>query len=1066
MVRDATGVKAIPRVTVQVASPALIEKTREVVADSGGLYKFTELPLGTYTVTFTAAGFKKVVNPGIELSVGFTATVNARMAVGSPSETVVVTGQTSTVDTQGTQASSSMGAAERQAIPMGGTAAAATGMTTGATGTATNQDVGGTQGENAQGFRARGSTTADYHQLRDGMMYGTLVAAGNYMSSTNPAEIQNVQTVTSGSSAENWTGGGYINNVPKNGGNVTHGSIIYDQSSAKLQGNNVTPALVARGVTEPPKIKSMYEIAGGIGGAIKKNKLWYFANARRLFTQLTIAGIFFNTNQALAFPNNMYFNPDQARPGYNDNHYNGEGLRVTWQASKRNKIMLNHIQEQNCNCFYNINQGKTAPEATGNDKYIPNWRLQASWSFPVNKKLLLWAGMTEVAGSVDRTGTGDLGVISVQNTSASNFVYESAGTGTGFTTSYGTQTFTQINGNFTASYVTGKHAFKFGFSELFGKLDRLFDIYNKGVAYQFACAALPATATYAINPANNLPNTLLPTLVNGMPCTSTTAPYLLPSKITQWLLPYEYHLTLNQHVIFAQDQWRVKRKLTVNFGVRGQFFRGRAPAQSFGASPTFGLPARSFAAESGLVGFNDLDPRMGAAYDLKGNGRTVLKVSFARSVTFEPLGGYSTLQNPAVRIATNTNRAWTDNNGNYLPDCDLTKAAAQGPAVAPPNTSIDNCGLVASGVFYTGGNAVNNLYDKDVTGGWFNRQYNWQLAGSVTRVIVRGVTLTVDYYRTWFGNLSGIQQILGPTQTAITTRDGTVVQPGQVLPTSAYDNYRITVPNDARLPNAGTVINGLYDLQTSPTTFFGKTVSVVRHSSNFAGGPYTDVYTGMDALVSARWKGLNLSGGVNAGHEVTQFCAQANSPQDLNFQDYIASTLEYYNNNYDSSLAGSLVPCAINPPWYQNLQFRVRGIYTIPKAKVRVSISEQNLPSIPFVASYQFTSATGNAFSYLAGGRTGALSSTTRTVQLITPQALYQEGRNNQLDLSVGRPIKFKEKYTLDPSLDFFNLFNAHSVLATLNGYNTTTPGKTGAWQNVATLLVSRIIKWNLKLNF
>src|SRR5262249_41059089 len=83
-VKDTTGA-AVPGVTVEVASPALIEKVRTSVTDGQGNYKITELRPGLYTVTFTLGGFSTVRREGIELSAGFTAPVNAELKVGSVS---------------------------------------------------------------------------------------------------------------------------------------------------------------------------------------------------------------------------------------------------------------------------------------------------------------------------------------------------------------------------------------------------------------------------------------------------------------------------------------------------------------------------------------------------------------------------------------------------------------------------------------------------------------------------------------------------------------------------------------------------------------------------------------------------------------------------------------------------------------------------------------------------------------------------------------------------------------------------------------------------------------------
>src|SRR6202158_3920017 len=76
VVRDTSG-GVLPGVTVEAASPALIEKTRAVVTDESGQYKIIDLPGGTYTVTFALTGFSTIKREGLELTANFTANVPA-----------------------------------------------------------------------------------------------------------------------------------------------------------------------------------------------------------------------------------------------------------------------------------------------------------------------------------------------------------------------------------------------------------------------------------------------------------------------------------------------------------------------------------------------------------------------------------------------------------------------------------------------------------------------------------------------------------------------------------------------------------------------------------------------------------------------------------------------------------------------------------------------------------------------------------------------------------------------------------------------------------------------------
>src|SRR5262245_15593539 len=95
--KDASGA-VLPGVTVEAASPVLIEKVRTTVSDDRGLYRIVNLPPGTYVVTFSLQGFNVVKRDGVELSGSFTAQIDAEMGVGGLAETITVTGASPIVD--------------------------------------------------------------------------------------------------------------------------------------------------------------------------------------------------------------------------------------------------------------------------------------------------------------------------------------------------------------------------------------------------------------------------------------------------------------------------------------------------------------------------------------------------------------------------------------------------------------------------------------------------------------------------------------------------------------------------------------------------------------------------------------------------------------------------------------------------------------------------------------------------------------------------------------------------------------------------------------------------------
>ena len=119
VVKDASGA-ILPGVTIEAASPVLIEKARTAVSDGQGLYRIVDLRPGTYTVTFTLAGFSTLKREGLELSAGFTATVNADLKVGELAETITVSGETPVVDLQNVRQQTTLSRTTLEALPTTG----------------------------------------------------------------------------------------------------------------------------------------------------------------------------------------------------------------------------------------------------------------------------------------------------------------------------------------------------------------------------------------------------------------------------------------------------------------------------------------------------------------------------------------------------------------------------------------------------------------------------------------------------------------------------------------------------------------------------------------------------------------------------------------------------------------------------------------------------------------------------------------------------------------------------------------------------------------------------------
>jgi hypothetical protein len=960
-VTDPSGA-VLPGVTVEAASPALIEKSRTVVTDGQGLYQIIELRPGTYTLTFTLTGFQVTKREHIALTTGFTAVVNATLQLGPLGETVTVTSESPIVDTVNTRVQTVVNQALIEALPLAKNAGAFANLIPGAVGT---QDVGGSASETGQAFAIHGGSSADFQQFRDGMNSNSLLASGNILSSENPSMLQEVVVETGGFDPTAQTGGGHINMVTKDGGNMFSGTMRVDFSDAKMQANNLNDALRARGAIVPGALRDRHDYNGSFGGPIAQNKLWFIVGFRTWVTSDYQPGNYYNKTEGT-----MLYTPDLSRPAYTLNTYKTTDVRLTWQASPKNKLTATVSPESNCSCFFALN-GNIAPEAAGSHHLYPEYRVTTTWTYTATPNLLLWAGGTYQYTDLERAaeGTGTFLDRSILESSTS-YRYGAAGgqlqTPGG---SWGNQKSKQINQNFTLSYIKGKHAFQTGIQTM------------QGIQTKYSFIA-PDALTYTFNNQK-------------------------PSSVTEWATPYNWAQRVDYYAAFLGDQWRFGR-LTLNLGVRYDGEVGSVPAQHLPAGPF--VPARDFTAQNDIPNFKDINPRLGVAYDLLGNGRTAIKASVSRNLAFDPPGGIVQLNNPVNLMVINTTRTWSDPgfsaadaaNPNFVPACNLLNPA-------PNSAGGQTCGANNNSAFGTVVRTTN--YSPDTISGWYKRQYNWTASASVQHEVGPGLSVNAGYFRTWYGNF-------------------TVTDNLSVTPTD-YNQYCITEPTNGGLPGGGgQPICGLYDLNPSR---FGQVNNLIVRASNF--GNRTQVFNGIDATANFRRRGYVLSGGLSTGSTTTDQCFVVDSPQQL-------------------------YQCHITQPWSANTQVKFQGVSPLPLG-FQLSANFQMIPSIPESATYAASNATiapslGRNLS--ACPAVGTCNNVTVNIPLISPNTVYNEGWNRQFDFRVSRTFRFARLRVL-PALDVYNLFNASPVLAVNSAYGP-------AWQNVTSLLGARVAKLGVQINF
>ena len=397
VVRDATG-SVLPGVTVEVASPALIDKTRSVVTDGNGLYRVVDLRPGTYLVTFTLAGFNTVRREGIELVANFTATVNADLRVGGLEETITVSGQSPVVDVQNTSARNIISREVLDSVPSGRTLSAYAALTPGLSIPGAGQDVGGSKGETFFTGSIHGSK--EFISVQEGFITTTR-GAGGRIYVPNPGSAQEVSIELGGGSAEFQVGGVQLNFIPREGGNRFTGDLFTTYTNSNFQGSNVSPAVAARGLTEANvnKVDEIHEYTASLGGPLKADTLWFYTSQRWWGASARMAGIYFNST-----PQAWVYTPDTSRPAINNwvnRHHDG---RLTWQAAPKHKFALSYAYQPRCDCYRGIDGsvvsaaglptgGILTPEATHVRRYRSNVAV-ASWTYPASNKLLFEGAMS------------------------------------------------------------------------------------------------------------------------------------------------------------------------------------------------------------------------------------------------------------------------------------------------------------------------------------------------------------------------------------------------------------------------------------------------------------------------------------------------------------------------------------------------------------------------------------------------------------------------------------------------------------------------------------------------
>src|SRR6478735_4214964 len=967
--KDASGA-VLPGVTVEASSPDLIEKARTATTDDGGRYRIVDLRTGTYTVTFTLTGFATVRREGVVLSGSFTATIDAELKVGALQETLTVTAESPIVDTQSVRRTTTIDSDVITSIPV-------------------------TRSYNSL-MQLMPNTVTQAGSSSDVQTAPGMVVFGGSGGRSNEGRL-NVDGISVGSA---FNGAGVSSYIAE-GGNSFHGAAYLSGVTEGMVGSNYSQALQDRGLTVPGQLRKIWDYTGAVGGPILKNRLWFFATAREEGSERGVPGMFANKNAG--DPTKFTYVADTTRPAVLAASYRIYTARLTSQVTPRNKVSFHWDEQQPCEggtdaSFSNsacrkspdtgfVYAGSTAPPTpSASATAAPETSAyrdhgvrvqQAKWSSPVSNHVLLdaaWGSYKSHYGGVPVPGlnTTDLVRITEQcaagcanNGGIANLTYRSP------------IYFPSINWNTqwnaNVSFVTGSHNIKVGYQGAYLYDDRKVGggIYNSTLL------------TYRTN--------------NG-----------IPDQLTENIAGDDVHQRVEFHALYAQEQWTLGRA-TVQGALRYDHAFSFFPAQTVGGQ-RFLPTVTNYPETQGVTGYNDLWPRGGIAYDLFGTGKTSVKFNFGRYLEAAQNGGLFTALNPTTRISTSASRSWTDNNGNWVPDCDLLNTAAQSPATTG---SIDTCGANTKANFGTP--VFDSTLDPSLQSGWGVRSGASQWGASVQQQVLPRMSVELSYLRRWLVNFPVLDnRARGP-------EDHTL--------------FGVVAPIDPRLPNGGGyTVDGFYNVTAAAAARLNDNYQTLDTKI----ATQTQAADSISVNLTARPRsGLTLQGGFNTANTHSDSCALRTLLPET-------TPLNPYCNN--------------STGWIT--RYTAISSYVVPKIDVLVSGTLRSDKGVPLAANWAApNSATVGLNRPFAG-----IAGQTVTVNLIEPNTQFGD-RVNEINLRFAKIVRFGGTRS-NIGVDLYNAFNAAPVLSYNPTYSPTVTSGTANWLRPTSVLQARYVKISAQIDF
>jgi hypothetical protein len=964
-VTDPSGAP-VPGVTVTVTSPILLQPLAATTSETG-TYQFPGLEVATYSVKFELASFRTLVQNDIHITVGFNAQINAQMLVSTVEETVQVTSEAPIVDTRMTGTKQSFTEEKLQTIPSARDPWVILQQTAGIA--MDRENIGGNMSGQQSNYISRGANTTNNKWVLDGVDTTDMSATGASPSYYDFDAFQEMTITTGGADVTQQTAGVGINLVTKSGGDRFRGSGRFYETSDNVESNNITDDLRLRGATSGNPIQDIKDYGIEAGGPIKRGRAWIWGSFGKQNVNVGVINFYQPTSQCQAIKANpIGFSIDAVNACLNTDQTKLQttNLKAEVQLFQGNKLtVFNNFAKKERNAR---NASDTTPiESTNVQSAVPSKFGKWGWTVGPNPTYKVgdqWVASDRLLFDVQWAHIGNNFVLDIHDPSLQNVqpYFIIAGGFDGRSTPDGGQQIfirpvNSVNANmtyFAPGVMGGDHSFKVG------------GYWRDSWTSSHSHTPGDAVARFPTFAELNNPND----------CAAVDAG-------CQMQLPRD-GLSISDLAnvsLYGQDTF-TRGRLTLTAGIRYDRNHEQALAANVAANPLKPdwLPAVNFAGVDPGIVYNNLAPRVGFTYDLKGDGRTLVKANYGLYWGQVGNGTISGSINPVSRVSARY--AWVDTNHDKF----VQPGEIVGPITAVLTTITGNWDpknpTLVGTTNQVDPNLKNDRVNEVIVG--FEHQIGPRFATGVNYIYRYYDNLLWSDVRPSTGAAVGVNALIGvPT-------DGSGYSPVQFTP----DPATCAAAQAARCPTV---------------TYYtpNAVLPTARILSNL---PFHRTFNGVELTATKRMSQHWLLDASFSYNSAIQHYEQGS------FQDPTNVALRN-GYQYDFLTSGSgLGNVYVNSKWL----FKISGLYQLP-FNFNVAAfynARQGYPFEPYVLTPNRT---------LPGTNINAGAGQAQV--LLDPVGDNRLPNFQNLDFHLERPIKFGTVRWI-PSLDIFNVGNGNTIQA------------------------------------